>query len=135
MKDKEYVYPNTRSRIIVLSWITFFGVLYFLAELIENANDGFLKEEETESIIFYLYISNLFVFILFLFMSIWLLKLGRSTQKQNRFPPVGLPVLFKTKISKGKMATAQAIALYFSSLLTLMFSLFYIYLVWLTYGI
>ncbi len=134
MKTEEYVYPSTRSKITILSWIAFFGALSYLGKFIQNVDDGFLKEEELESIIFYSYISNSFIFILFLFMSIWLYKQGRTTQKQNRFPPTGFPVLFKTKTSKNKMATLQAIALYLSSILMLSFSLFYIYLIWLTNG-
>lgn len=133
MESGDYIYPTIRSRIIILLWVAIFTLLYFLSSYF--ANDNFFQDESLELIKIYIYVSNIAMFLLFLAVSFWLFRLGRKIQVQDRFPPIGFPVLLKTKIRKGKMATAQAIASYISCIFTLLFSLFYLYGVWLGYDI
>ncbi len=134
METGEYIYPTTRSRIIILSWIVFGWALYFLSTLVGNTENNFLRDAELESIKAYLYISNSAIFILFLLLSIWLFRIGRTIQKQKRFPPTGFPVLLKKNQQRqdGNCTSHSIICFeYFNATIIIVF----LYVVWLSYDI
>lgn len=136
MNKEEYIYPTKRAQITGAACLLFFITIYLvISPLTDLLTNNLEQTKDIDTFKAYLITANIAALSLFLFIFIWLLIIGTRIIKNNHFPPIGYPVIVRTKIKNGNSAIAQGILCYLVSSLMLFSSCFFAYLAWLSYGI
>jgi hypothetical protein len=136
MDDEQFVTPTPTARFVGKALI-FTGVLLLI--LIEPISDwyvhlfaGMHDLAESKRL---LVGSTFFPALLFATLTSWLGGLGHKTISMRHWPPPGLPILFRTRIQKGKPAIINGVGCFLAGGVTGVLALFWFYLCWKSYNL
>lgn len=136
MSEQDYILPNRVGRIAGIGCLTCALILLAVSEPLSTWYISVIQSLPTlEAQKTALVVSNGVAAILFGVVSFWLLILGRGSWKSGRWPPKGLPIMFRIRGRVGWRSHVRAALCVAGSVLLAFVVLFFLYLAWTAYGI
>lgn len=136
MDNEEFTVPTPAGRLIgkillvigVLLLLLVQPVSTWYVHLFANIHDA----DESRRI---LIVSTVIPAILFAALTSWLLGLGHKTISSRHWPPHGLPILYRTRIHKGRQAMIDGVVCFLAGGFTALLAAFWFYMMWKSYNL
>ena len=82
-----------------------------------------------------LVISSFLPSIVFASLTSWLMTLGNRTITLKRWPPEGLPILYRTRKHKGRLAIINGVIFFLAGGFTWLIAIFWFFMTWKSYSL
>ncbi len=131
MNKEKYTVPTARGRLAgkvliivgVLSLVMILPFSHWYVQTLGNIRDM----DDSRRI---LIVSSMLPTVLFASLTSWLLALGHRTVALKRWPPEGLPILYRTTIHTGRMALINGVMCFIAGGFTGVIAIFWFYMTW-----
>ncbi len=136
MENEEYFLPTPAARLFGILLIIC-GVFFLL--LIQPFSDWYVRTLENIHDIDQsrriLVASSALPSMLFAALTSWLMTLGHRTISLKRWPPQGLPILYRTRKHSGHLAIIDGVICFLAGGFTGLIAIFWFYLTWKSYNL
>jgi len=131
MVTDEYVYPTKRGQLIWLVVFVAAGCYLFFVEPIASSYEIWLRSfKDVATLEFIIRAQAVIQVALFVLIAVFWVGVGTKILRARRFPPKGWPVVFRTKVRRGRIVVLEAVLSYVLSAASLAVAVQFAYWGW-----